>query len=89
MKFSISVLKYLGKLKDGILVLLSIVYDNKYYEATFFYTDSDILLTISEKLEIELGYKIKEDPEYIDILRDILRKIIPYSEALSTVEPIL
>jgi len=80
MKFEISILKYLGKLKDGILVLLAIVYNNKYYEATFYYTATDILLTISEELEKELGYKISAHPEYADILRDILRKITPYSD---------
>ena len=80
MRFEISLLKYLGKLKDGVLVLLAIVYNNKYYEATFYYTATDILLTISEDLEKELGHEITKDPEYIDILRIILKKIIHYSE---------
>ena len=80
MKFDISILKYLGKLKDGILVLLSVVYNNKYYEATFYYNATDILLTISNDLEKELGHKITNDPEYVSILRDILKKITPYSE---------
>ena len=35
-KFKISILEYLGKLEQGVLVLLSIVYNNQYYEATFF-----------------------------------------------------
>ena len=80
MKFEISILKYLGKIKGGILVLLSIVYDNKYYEATFYYNATDILLTVSEDLEKLIKHKITEDPEYTDILKDILRKVIPYSK---------
>jgi hypothetical protein len=48
MEFSVSVLDYLGKLNNGVLVLLSIMYKNEYFESTFFYTKEDILLTISD-----------------------------------------
>ena len=54
-KFDVSVLEYLGKVDGGILVLLSIVYQKQYYEATFFYNEQDILLTISEDLEQVTG----------------------------------
>ena len=37
-KFQVSILEYLGKLENGVLILLSIVYDDAYYEATYFYT---------------------------------------------------
>lgn len=89
MKFAISILKYLGKLDKGILVLLSVVYKEKYYEATFYYTDADIFLTISEELTEELGHEINQDPEYIDILKDILHKITPYKEIITQLEDII
>lgn len=78
--FNISVLEYLGKINNGILVLLSIVYKNKYYESTFYYTNENIVLTISEDLEKEINSKIELHPEYQEILRDILKKIVPYGE---------
>ena len=89
MKFSISILRYLGKLKGGIIVLLSIVYNKKYYEATFYYNAEDILLTISDNLEKILGHKITEDSEYVNILKDILKKITPYNEINSKIPEIL
>jgi len=88
MDFSISILKYLGKINRGVLVLLSIMYKGKYYEGTFFYTAEDILLTISKPLEEELGQKIENNPEYVDILRDILKKITPYSEIIKELKVI-
>lgn len=89
MKYKISILKYFGRIKDGILVLLSIVFDNNYYEATFYYNKTDILLTISEDLEKNIGHKISEDDDYVNILKDILKQITPYSEIINKLETIL
>jgi hypothetical protein len=79
-KFHISVLEYLGKIENGILVLLSIVYNNEYYEATYFYTDEQLVLTVPEELEEVLGHKIIDDPNYVDIIKAIIKKVVPYSE---------
>jgi hypothetical protein len=49
-KFDVSIIEYLGKVDGGILVLIGIVYQNTYYESTFFYNEKDILLTVSEDL---------------------------------------
>jgi hypothetical protein len=84
----ISILEYIGSVEKGILVLLSVIYDSKYYEATFFYTADDILLTISSELETEIGCKITEHKDYVDILKDILKKIVPYNEMINRVDPI-
>jgi hypothetical protein len=86
MKFSVSILEYLGKVDNAILVLLSIIYNEKYYEATFLYNKEDILLTASEELEQDLGYKITEDSDYIELLRNIIRKIEPYNELINRIE---
>jgi hypothetical protein len=88
MEFSISILNYLGKINRGALVLLSIMYKGKYFEGTFFYTAEDILLTISKPLEKELGHKIEDDPEYVDVLKDILKKITPYNEVMPQLKAI-
>ena len=85
--FDISILEYLGKVDGGILVLLGIVYQSVYYEATFFYNDKDILLTISEDLE-QLTGDIKKHRSYQNILQDILKKIVPYSEIYDRIDPV-
>ena len=84
----ISILEYLGKADKGILVLLSVIHDSKYYEATFFYTADDILLTISNELELAIGCEITKYPDYVNILKDILKKIIPYNDMINRVDPI-
>jgi len=87
MEFSVSVLDYMGKINKGVLALISIVYNKKYYESTFYYTDTDILLTPSEELEIEIG-DITKHPDYINLLREILKKIAPYQEVYKTLKQI-
>lgn len=79
-KFQVSVLEYLGRLGQGVMALLSIVYEDDYYEATFFYTSTNIVLTAQEDLEKAIGHKITEDESYPDLIKAILRKVVPYSE---------
>lgn len=85
--FDFSVLEYLGKVDDGVLVLLSVIYERKYYEATFYYDDKNILLTIPENLEKIVG-DIKVHPEYMNCLKDILKKVVPYKEIFERIDPV-
>jgi len=83
--FSISILEYLGKVETGVLVLISISYRKEHYEATFYYTESDIILTVGEDLESEIG-DITKHPMYPEILRDILKKIVPYKDIIDSLD---
>ena len=87
-KFNPSIIDYLGKLDDGVLVLISIVYQQQYHEATFYYTQEQMVLTISEELESEIGHDIKQDEEYADLLKEILKRIIPHNEIFSRLDPV-
>ena len=77
---SFSILEYLGKVADGILVLLSVIVDEEYYEATLFYNNENLILTISEEMEERLGTPILLHPEYNSIMQSIKAKIVPFNE---------
>jgi hypothetical protein len=85
-KFQVSVLEYLGRLDNGILVLLSIVYNQNYYEATYFYTEEQLILTVQEDLENDLGHKISKDEEYPNLIKDIIKKLVPYNEIFNRLD---
>lgn len=87
MKFEASILKYMGTFKKGVVVLFTIKYKSKHYEATFFYNEKDILLTISDEMENDLENNIKLDPDYPALLKSILSQIAPYEE-VKTMKPI-
>lgn len=87
-KFNPSIIDYLGKLDFGVLVLISIVYNQEYFEATFFYTEEQMVLTISEELEEKIGGDIKQDPEYPELLKEILKRLIPFNEIYNRLDDI-
>jgi len=87
MTFNPSIIEYLGKVDGGILVLLGIVYEEVYYESTFFYNKESILLTIPEELEKEIG-EITKHPEYPDLIRNILKQIVPFDEMYDSIDPV-
>lgn len=80
-KLKFSVLDYLGKIESGVLVLLSFTIEDEYYEGTFFYTDESILLTVDDEIEKKLEVSnIEEWEGYVELIRNILKSIIPYGE---------
>ena len=86
MKLEASVLDYLGKLGDGVLALISFTYEGKYYEGTFYYTSDQIMLNVDDDLEEVLGCGIKEYSEYEDILRFLIRNVVPWSEMINRIK---
>lgn len=88
MKFNFSVLEYLGKVADGVLVLLSVIYEEEYFEATFFYNQTVDILTISEELENKIGATIQSHPDYHQIMNYIKSKVAPFDEIYTIIDDI-
>lgn len=82
-KMTIDIIDYLGKHENGILTLISIGYEEEYYEATFYYTEDTLALTPDEKLEEKLGYVIEDWFGYNQLMFDILNKVVPYKEIIN------
>ena len=85
MKFDI--LDYLGKFEDGILVLISLNYEDNYYDSTFFYKENFVTLTIDEELENIIG-EIEEWDGYDKLIVDIMSKVVPYDEIITRLDPV-
>lgn len=88
MEIKVSILDYLGKIDNSILVLISFVYKGKYHEGIFVYTDEKILLTIDDSLEEAIGCRIEDYKEYTDILRFILKNVVPWSEMITRIDDV-
>lgn len=83
---SVDILDYLGKFEGGILVLISLGYEDDFYNATFFYREELVALTPDDKLEEKLGCQIEDYEEYKPLMLNIIEKIIPYEKALNIVD---
>jgi len=87
-EFEVSIINYLGKVKEGIVVLISLTYDKDVtFDATFYYTEDKMILTVPEEIEEAVG-DFKELPQYPNILRSILRKVVPYNEMIDRIDPL-
>jgi hypothetical protein len=83
----VSILEYLGKFELGILVLVSLSIEKEYYEATFYYDQENMVLTISEEMEEKYG-DIKKYKQYPLILRSLLEKVVPFNDMYNRLDPV-
>lgn len=81
------IIEYLGKFEDGVLVLISLNYENEYYDATFFYKEDFITLTINEDLEELIG-EIEKHPLYNNLVIEIMKQVVPYKEMINRLDEI-
>ena len=81
------IIEYLGKFEDGVLALISLNYENEYYDATFFYKENFVTLTIDEKLEEIIG-EIEEWSGYNNLVLDIMKKVVPYDEIITRLDTV-
>ena len=88
MKIKADIVDYMGKYETGILVLINVGVDDKFYEGTIFYSDKDIVLTVDDSIEEKLGIQIELWDGYKDLLSSILGKLIPYEEISKRIDEV-
>lgn len=86
MEIKADILDYLGKVDDGIIVLLSLSYDGEYYEGTFYYKENLIALTPDENLEEKIGSPIEDWEGYNELVIEIIKKLVPYEEMVKRID---
>lgn len=84
-RIKFDIIDYLGQLDSGIFVLLNLQFDSNSYEAIFYYKQTTVSLTPDEKLESLLGCQIEDYSEYQNLMMDIIKKLLPYEQALNIV----
>ena len=81
------IIEYLGKFEDGVLVLISLKYEDNYYDTTFYYKDNFVTLTIDDDLEQIIG-QVELWSGYNNLVLDIMKKVIPSDEILGRLDEI-
>lgn len=70
---NITIKDYIGNMEGGVTSVLSIVYDGKFYEGIYWYTNETQVITFPEELEDILLSKVENYEHYNDI-KEALRK---------------
>ena len=88
-KMKIDILDYLGKIDHGVITLISIIYDDEYYEGTFYYNKDNVLaLTVDSSLEEKLECVIEEHEDYNEIMLSLIKKVVPVEEIINRLDKI-
>ena len=88
MEIKIDIVDYMGKMEDGILVLLSVNCDGSFSEGTIFYTPENLALTVSQEVEEKIGSPIEVWEGYQDLVVSTLKKLIPCEELLKRMDDV-
>ena len=88
MEIKIDIVDYMGKFENGILVLLSVNCDGSFSEGTIFYTNENLVMTVSEEIEKKLGTPIELWSGYSDLVVNTLKKLIPCEELITRMDEV-
>lgn len=87
-KFEPIILFYKGKYEKGIIVSISIKFENTYYDSLYYYDDQFMLVTVPDELELKLGHSIKDDNDYYQLMLDLKSLVKPFDQIIESL-PIL
>jgi len=88
-KITADIVDYLGKYDNGVLVLLTIGYNNESYtEGTLFYSNQMLVLTVDETVEESIESPIELWEGYRELLESILKRVVPYDDIINQINDI-
>ena len=79
-EINVDIVDYMGRINDGVLVLLSVNCDGLFTEGTIFYSNEDIVFTVDREVEKKLGGEIERWEGYRSMLESVLKKLVPIDE---------
>ncbi len=83
MEIKFDIIDYIGQLAGGIYVVLSLNYNDDFYEGIFCYEKKTVALSVENKLERRLNCDIEEWPGYNQLMLSILNKVVPYEQMIN------
>lgn len=88
MEIKVSILDYLGRWENSVVVLLSLMLGKDYHEGIFIYTNTEIMISIDDELENKLGCSIEKHKEYPEIMKFLIKNVVPWSEIYNRIDEI-
>lgn len=83
---SASIIDYLGKYENGIIVSLSLLLENTYHNAIFYYTSDKMIITVDDSLNDILNNDIQNTDHYIPLMESIINMVQPYDEIINDIK---
>lgn len=84
-EINFDIVEYIGKIDEGIFVLMTLSYQEQFYETIFYYKEAVVALTPDSELEKKLGCQIEDWSGYSRLMLRIIEKIVSYDEMINIV----
>ena|ERR1035437_2637693 len=85
--WNISIKDYMGRVGDGILTLITFVYEGVAYDATYWYNSDDQVVTITDEFKSTLNVNdIEDHKEYQQLLLKLKKIAIPHSDMINSID---
>jgi hypothetical protein len=83
----LNIKNYYGIVENGVLAILSIEHDNKFYEGTYWYSKELELMTVEIDLETIIG-KIEDHVDYDNYLNQLAKIATPHEQLINVLPKI-
>lgn len=87
MKLTASIIDYIGTYQGGILTSVGLMFENKFYDAIFYYTENKMIINIDDSLKEKIG-DIELHEDYVELMENIINKVDPYDEIIKDLKEI-
>lgn len=85
MEIKFDIIDYIGQLAGGIYVVLSLNYNDEFYEGIFYYKENVVALSVEKTLEKKLKCEIEDWNGYNQLMLNIVNKVVPYDQMINIV----
>lgn len=85
MEIKASIVDYLGKFENGILVSIGLTYGGDYYDAIFYYTSDKMIMNVSQ-LFIDKWGEIEDIDGYLSLMECIINNVEPYDSIIKELQ---
>jgi hypothetical protein len=76
-----SILDYLGKYENGILVSVGLMYEGNFYNGIFYYTVDKMIITPDDNFTETVG-EIELLEDYLELMETIINMVEPYENII-------
>lgn len=82
---NIDIIDYLGKYEEGVFTVISLGYEEEWYEAIFYYKEGLLALTPDERFEEKIGCPVEDWNRYEELMYNVIKKVVPYEQIINQV----
>lgn len=83
---NISIKDYIGNMEGGVTSVLSIVYNGKFYEGIYWYTNETQVVTFPEDLEQVIGCRVEDYTDFVAIKESLRKEEADYNSIINNLD---